>query len=213
METEAIDQTTDRKRMGGCVVTPFQPCSPLREKRTWTINHRTESMLGNQQEVKARIPLERTNRHAFASTRAHTPPFSQLSQTCGCLGQHSENHHQRQRTINGGQFGMRVTEKWSDLRMKQRARGVEDAQGWRHDNCSLLQLQETIIGRWTQYNGHPFAERCFEEGHGKILRLSDMCKKPKYTKYLHGQIRLLVSEKKTAFDCGSRELTRFLFSM
>ena len=43
----AIDWNTDRERSGGCVFSPFQPCSPLRAKRTWTINHRTESMLGN----------------------------------------------------------------------------------------------------------------------------------------------------------------------
>lgn len=35
---------------------------------------------------------------------------------------------------------MGVTEKRSDLRMKQKARGVEDAHGWRHENCSPPQL-------------------------------------------------------------------------
>lgn len=53
---------------------------------------------------------------------------------------------------------MEVTENRSDLTMKQRAQAVEDAQGWHHENCSLLQLQETIIGRWTQYNGYSFAD-------------------------------------------------------
>lgn len=68
---------------------------------------------------------------------------------------------------------MGVTEKRSDLRMKQRARGVEDARGRRHENCSLLQLWETIMGRWMQYNGLSFTECRFEGGHGKILRLGD----------------------------------------
>lgn len=53
---------------------------------------------------------------------------------------------------------MEMTEKRSDLRMKQRAQGGEDAQGWRHENCSLLQLKETVVSRWMQYNGHSFAE-------------------------------------------------------
>ena len=63
---------------------------------------------------------------------------------------------------------MGVTEKRSDLRMKQRARGVEDARGRRHENCSLLQLWETIMGRWMQYNGLSFTECRFDGGHGKI---------------------------------------------
>lgn len=35
---------------------------------------------------------------------------------------------------------MGVTEKRSDLGMKQEAWGVEEAQAWRHEDCSQLQL-------------------------------------------------------------------------
>lgn len=46
---KTLDWKSDRgeERRGRCVFTPFQACSPLSEKRAWTINHRTESMLGN----------------------------------------------------------------------------------------------------------------------------------------------------------------------
>lgn len=126
----------ERKRGPGQLTTEQRAC--------WVISRKS----------KLAFPLSEQTHTSFLHARTHArSSYSQLSQTCGCLAQHFQSHHQMQRTINGGLHGMGVTEKQSDLRMKQRAQGEEDAQGRSCEYRYLLRLQEKIVCRWIQQIG------------------------------------------------------------